>query len=142
MPATLPRELPYVLDRVAQRPFVEEVRRRIGHVMEWPVEVVAAGGAVDEVADGDLVADDERHRLVARHQPLERARVPERRLVEALAAGKALLPVVVRWRLAIGLERPALELADPNVSKLLVDEVRDVAVGERDVRGLERARKR
>ena len=60
--------------------------------------------------------------------------------VEALAAGKALLAVRVRRRLAVGVERLALELADADVSELLVHEMGNIASGERDVRGLDRAR--
>src|SRR6185437_12250804 len=125
-------------DRAAQRRLVEEVRSGVRDKLERPVELAAAAGGVREVADRDLVADDERRCLIAGEQPAERARVPQRCLVEALAAGKALLPVRVRRRVAVGVERLALELADSYVSQVLVDEMRDLAAGERDVRGLER----
>ena len=48
----------------------------------------------------------------------------------------------MRGRVAVGVERLALELADADVSEVVVDEMRDLTAGERDVRGLERARER
>src|SRR5437763_2264324 len=137
---TLPGELPDPLDAAAQRRFVEEVRSGVRDGTEQPVELVAAAGRVDEVADGDLVADDERRGLVAREQPPEGARVAQRGFVEALAAAKTFLAVRVRRRLPVGLQRLALELADTYVCQILVDEMRDLAARERDVGGLQRAR--
>src|SRR4029077_16179627 len=102
--------------------------------------IVAAAGRVDDVAHRDLVADDERRLLRAREEPLERGGITERRFVEALPAGKALLAVRVRGRRAIRVERLPLELADADVAEVVVDEMRHLAVAERDVGGLQRAR--
>ena len=122
-----------------QRRFVEEVRIRVGDVLEGAVQLGASRSRVHEIANGDFVTDDEDHLLVAREQPLERARVAKRRLVEALAAGETLLPVRVRRRLAVGVERGAFELADVDVAEIVVDEVRDLAAVECDVGGLDGA---
>src|SRR2546423_14289085 len=78
----LPRELPGALHGSAQRGLVEQVGSRVRDVLEWPVELAAAAGCVREIAHGNLVADDERDRLVAREQALTRAGVAKRGLVE------------------------------------------------------------
>ena len=59
-----------------------------------------------------------------RDEPPERARVAQRCLVEAFASGEALLPVRVRRRVAVGVERLALEVADSYVSQVLVEDWR------------------
>src|SRR2546430_9951706 len=133
------RQLADTLDSASQRSFDEEIGSRIRDVPERPVQLAAARGGVRDIAHRDLVADDERRGLVAREQPLARVRVTERGLVEALAAGEALLPVRMRRRLAVGVERLALEVANADVAEIVLDEMRHRTACESEVRGLERA---
>src|SRR6266566_4083088 len=65
----------------SQSVFVEEVGRRVRHLVGGPIEVVGAVGRVDRVAQGDLVRDDEQRLLGALQELSEGLRIAQRRCV-------------------------------------------------------------
>jgi hypothetical protein len=107
--------------------------------MRRRVEIVGAGGRVERVADRDLVRDDEDRALGPRDELRERATVPPRDVVEALAAGKRIAASVRALPRAVVVDRHAFELADVDVvEERLLDE-RDLATRERELGRLARA---
>src|SRR5207237_1189131 len=66
----------------------EEEGRRVRDLVVRPVEVVRAVGAVQQVPERNVVADDEDPLLGPLRQRAEGGRVAPGRLVEALAAGE------------------------------------------------------
>jgi diguanylate cyclase (GGDEF)-like protein len=71
------------------------------------------------------VTDTQDRLFRSRREPRERTRIAFRRLVEALAAREAVVARVPALPSTVVLERPALELADPDVVQVRIDDVGD-----------------
>ena len=96
------------------------------------VERVGAGGAVQRVAERDLVADDEHRLPVTLEQLAESAHVPERGRVEALAARERALAAELALYAAVLVEVAALELAHVDVVEEQLRLERNLPALERD----------
>src|SRR5581483_6561631 len=120
----------------AKRLVVEEIRRRVRDRVLRRVEAVGPFGCVQRISNRDLVADDERHGLVALEQPAEPLRVAPGCVVEALAAGERIGARVDALPRPVLVEGLALELPYADVVEERLDHERNGPPLEDELGGL------
>src|SRR5919201_5876062 len=104
--------------------------------MRWAVEVVAAIGGVDRIAQGNLVRDDEDPFFGTVQEAAESACVPACGVVQRFSAGKLVVPRVRALPGAVIVERLSFELADVDVVEQCLRLERNGTTRQRDLRRL------
>ncbi len=113
---------------------VEEKRNRVGEGHVWPVGRVGRGW--HDVAEPELVNDGERDRFGAGQQAPQRVRVPAERVCAAFAVRRAVTQAVLVLPGPVGLDRPAVQVTDPEFVEARFDQDGHLSAAQGDVDGL------